>query len=320
MRIPISVVDLHRKHGFNRIAKKLQNNWPGASPLTLYHSHQILSQGFGYRDFYTLQNSATSDAFVSDRPSHDRVRVRVRVRDNLCTAIHMFCQSQRIVDIDDMGVSRLVNMLPLQELLVFQAPNYVRAKTITLPSPPTLPPLPDLSEVIQSTIYNGDFRPSEMLEREASASSGLFISSAEFDRVWETMQRQGSLREQSLFMLAVCGLRYNELRVCTGQSLSQALNGFELLFTANKSRNQPIARMFLYDGVAAVLATYMAQEKISPGDFLFPSSRDRSVAISPHEMNRVLARYFGETMVSPSLRSVSAIRRSAALLAKKSDS
>ncbi|RMW09875.1 hypothetical protein ALP03_00045 [Pseudomonas amygdali pv. tabaci] len=313
MRVPISLVDLRTKRGFNRIVKKFQSNWPGSSPITQYNAHQILSEGFGYSDFHALQKSATSDTSVIDPPSPDRVR------DNLYTAIHVFCRSKRIVGIDATGVSRLVNILPLQELLAFQAPDHVIAKAITLPSTPTLPPHPDLSEVIQGTIHNINSRVSETLEHEASARPGHFISSAEFQRAWEGTLREGSLRDQCLFMLAASGLRCHELRLCTGLAPSRALDGFELQVTADKTRNQP-TRMFIHPGVAAHLEAYMAKEKISPGDFLFPSSRDRSVAMSQHQVNRVLARYFGEPKVSPPLRGVAAIRRSAALLARKSGS
>lgn len=45
MRVPIYTADLNEKRGFNRIAKKLQQNWPSVTHLNLASVQGILSRG-----------------------------------------------------------------------------------------------------------------------------------------------------------------------------------------------------------------------------------------------------------------------------------
>ncbi|MBI6947605.1 hypothetical protein HX788_21690 [Pseudomonas edaphica] len=58
MRVPIHPDDLNPKYGFKRIAKKLQREWPGFSPIQLSFAREILSKGLGYRDYYDVVQSS----------------------------------------------------------------------------------------------------------------------------------------------------------------------------------------------------------------------------------------------------------------------
>lgn len=102
MRVPISSADLRVKYGFNRLAKKLQRNWPSDVSLSLTYSQEILSRGLGYQDFHDLQCSADKSLQTGIQPSQNEVRARIS------TSIVAFCQSKKVITISDRDVARLV--------------------------------------------------------------------------------------------------------------------------------------------------------------------------------------------------------------------
>lgn len=58
MRVPIYPDDLNPSHGFKRIAKKPQREWPGFNPIQLSFAREILSKGLGYRDYHDVVQSS----------------------------------------------------------------------------------------------------------------------------------------------------------------------------------------------------------------------------------------------------------------------
>ncbi|SDI69197.1 phage integrase family protein [Pseudomonas abietaniphila] len=117
MRVPISLADLREKRGFNRIAKKLQKNWPGPDSLTLSLAHEVAAQGLGYRDYHDLQQSAEKNEPSSHAPTATDVRA------GLTTSILAFCQTGKVTGVGETDFDLLAASLPIQELAIFQHLN-----------------------------------------------------------------------------------------------------------------------------------------------------------------------------------------------------
>jgi hypothetical protein len=133
MRVPIYTADLNDKRGFNHIAKKLQQNWPSVTPLSLASAQGILSRGLGYRDFHDLQQSASEGDLLATLAKQNEAR------EGISTSIFAYCQSSKIPSMNRSDLDRLVKLLPLQEFRVFQGSDLGQP---TAPSAPTALDLP----------------------------------------------------------------------------------------------------------------------------------------------------------------------------------
>ncbi|WP_122335809.1 tyrosine-type recombinase/integrase [Pseudomonas coronafaciens] len=304
MRVPISSADLRVKYGFNRLAKKLQRNWPSDASLSLAYSQEILSRGLGYQDFHDLQRSADKPLHTGIQPSQDDVR------DRISTSIVAFCQSKRIITISDRDVVKLVALLPLQELTVFQAPRYQKSGATPLGAclnTVTYPP-EDLIEAFNPGHPGRISESHEGLPDEVKQQQADSLSQEDLNRFWKVVQRNGSLRDQCFCLGLLEGVRLNELVSMKIGVISPPPDGLIIDFEISKAKTRK-AKLHLPSRFSELVGDYIRQVGLSPGDYLFPSSRDPGASVSPYVMRRVVDAYLQEALPEKTQRRGHLIRQ-----------
>jgi hypothetical protein len=315
MRVPIYTADLSDKRGFKRIAKKLQRNWPDVTPLNLASAQGILSRGLGYRDFHDLQQSA------EEGDLHATLSTQNEARDGISTSIFAFCQASKFTSIiNETDVDRLVKLLPLHELGVFQGLN--PGHPADLPAPTVLDTpldagreLPDPSNEISAN--HAGLPTNADLKLSHSVPPIKFIDEKGLKLLWEVVQRKGNLRDQSCFAMLLHGLRPHDLKLAKPHDFSRFDSGVLMRVRYAKSSSKE-GSAFLPGSFGQVVGRYIQEAGLSVNDYLFSSKVDATVPMSSHEMSRMIGSYLREALVDPEQRSTHRIRQSVIANAMKS--
>ncbi|MNC07709.1 hypothetical protein D3C75_552650 [compost metagenome] len=114
MRVPIHPDDLNPRYGFKRIAKKLQREWPGFSPIQLSFAREILSKGLGYRDYHDVVQS--SKKWQPEAVTFSKEAVNVA----LMSAISAAIQVDNTFVAPHSNLLAFVRSLPLHTLVAFK--------------------------------------------------------------------------------------------------------------------------------------------------------------------------------------------------------
>lgn len=306
MRVLIYTADLRDKRGFKRIAKKLQKNWPGGTPLSLTCAQAILSRGLGYRDFHDVQQSAEESDSNSPSPTQNEAR------DRISTSIFAFCQTSKITDIEETDLDRLVKLLPLQELHAFKEfkPKYLANS----PEPTVLaPPLDAARELPGSSDETSTDQASPPvnvgLKRRHSVPPLNLIDEKGLKLLWEVVQRKGSLRDQSCIAMLLQGLRPHDLKLAKSHDFSRSDSGVLMRVQFAKSSSKQAAA-FLPGSFGQVVGRYIQEAGLSANDYLFSSDKDATLPMSSREMSRMIHSYLRLALADPEQRSTHKIRRS----------
>lgn len=312
MRVPISSADLRVKYGFNRLAKKLQRNWPSDVSLSLTYSQEILSRGLGYQDFHDLQCSADRSLQTGIQPSQDEVRARIS------TSIVAFCQSKKVITISDRDVARLVALLPLQELTVFQplrfqksgaTPFGVCLDTFTCPDE-------DVTKAFSPGHPGHTSESDEGLSDEVKKQPADSLSKEDLNRFWKVVQRKGSLRDQCFCLGLLEGVRLNELVSAKVGVISPPLDSLVIDFEITRAKPRK-AKLHTRPSFGNLVGDYIRHAGLSPGDYLFASTRDPSTCVSPYVMRRVVDAYLQEALPEKTQLRVYLIRQAVRELVSK---
>lgn len=312
MRVPISSADLRVKYGFNRLAKKLQRNWPSYASLSLAYSQEILSRGLGYQDFHDLQCSADKSLQAGIQPSQDEVR------DMISTSIVAFCQSQKVITISDRDVARLVALLPLQELTVFQPSRFRKSgatpfgvclDTFTCPDE-------DLTKAFSPGCPGHTSESYEGLSDELKKQPADSLNQEDLNRFWKVVQRKGSLRDQCFCLGLLEGVRLNELVSAKVGVISPPLDGLIIDFEITRAKPRK-AKLHTPLSFGNLVGDYIRNAGLSPGDYLFPSSRDPGTCVSPYVMRRIVDAYLQEALPEKTQLRVYLIRQAVRELVSK---
>lgn len=114
MRVPVYPQDLIRNRGFKSLAKQLQQQWCGPTPISLASAQKALAQGLGYQNFHDLEKS--SKICPPDEP----VPLEADVRQAIRLAIKVTLRPETGLSEDQGELERLINDLPLKKLAAFK--------------------------------------------------------------------------------------------------------------------------------------------------------------------------------------------------------
>ncbi|NNA70427.1 hypothetical protein [Pseudomonas gessardii] len=114
MRVPVYPNDLIRNRGFKSLAKQLQKQWCGPSPITLANAQEVLAQGLGYQNFHDLEKA--SKICPTDEPVPPEAIVRRAIR----SAIRATLQPEVGLHADQLKLKPLVKDLLLTNLVAFK--------------------------------------------------------------------------------------------------------------------------------------------------------------------------------------------------------
>ncbi|MGV8919762.1 MAG: hypothetical protein ACOH2R_18490 [Pseudomonas sp.] len=261
MRVPIYPIDLLAKHGFKQIAKKLQRNWPGPTSIGFLKAQEILSKGLGYCDYHDVLRS-----FEKCEPD-EPVPTETQVRDGIYTSIFGLLQSGLVGTIDESEINRLVTLLPLHELSVFDDAS--QRQTADQNQPDTLQPSMESQLERSVTIQDKASRqksPSAALNSNSKpyVTHVRLLSQSELLSIGKAVQRTDSLRDECLYALMITGIRANVLRLIKVNDLAYVHTDVRLRLHVNKSGIQKRG-VFLYT-TAGVVARYIEASGLSEGD------------------------------------------------------
>jgi hypothetical protein len=290
MRVPIYAADLLDKRGFQRIAKKLQRNWPSTTPLSLASAREILSGGLGYRDYLDVQRS--SEKIDLDAP----VPTQSEVWDGICTSIFTYSRSGKIIDIGEDDLIRLVTLLPLQELSAFG--SFGVGQTITEEEP--LKPSEDTrkqSTAVPHQPVIEDARKSGSANFKAKFSSQplKLLSGQELKSILDIVRRKGSLRDQCLLSALLQGVRSSEITAAKPRDISQVNSKVHLRLRASRASVREI-NLLLPSSFGVLVKRYIQKAGLSKDDYLFPSAADATSPMRSDEVNNILSSYGREAL------------------------
>ena len=173
MRVPVYPDDLIRNRGFKSLAKQLQEQWFGSTPISLAEAQKVLARGLGYQSFHDL--SETSKVCPADAP----VPPEADVRQAILSAIGTTLQPEALLPLDQQKLERLVNDLSLKKLVAFKR--------------------------VRVSPSAGHNPLSGMVSRAQPGLSKEHVQTLE-----KLLAESGSLRDRALFACMLGALRQNE--------------------------------------------------------------------------------------------------------------
>ncbi|MDR6577875.1 site-specific integrase [Pseudomonas extremaustralis] len=219
MRVPVYPQDLIRNRGFKSLSKQLQEQWHGSTSISLADAQKALAQGLGYKSFYDL--SETSKVCQPGEP----VPPEADVRQAIGSAIKATLQPG-----DELNLERLVNDLPLTNLVAFKR-----------------------VQVSHGAGYS-------LLSKLASGAQQGLIKE-HIQTLENILSESGSLRDRALFACMLGALRSSEI-LSARMHYGVAVYGVKPRDTKNVLDTIP-------DRHRSLFKQYIKSSKLSDGDYLF---------------------------------------------------
>lgn len=259
MRLPVHPNDLLRKTGLKKIAKKLQKQWCGSSPLAYTSALEILAQGLGYKDYKDLAASTIEQMPAGTFPS------QAAVRQALMLAIKAAMTPNDWFASDQAALAQMIDSLHLNALSAFNVPKKVY-------QPPR--------HGEQSTGSTMSALRAQMAKSAPNPSSQL--SEEELESLSRAIETTESLRDQALMSCMMAGLR-------TAEYLSARPSDFSgdderTLFVF---RGPEKARVILLQKYWAPVSRFIASANLAGDAPLFQSKRSPHISMSPFALKKI---------------------------------
>jgi integrase len=243
MRVPVYPKDLIRNRGFKSLAKQLQKQWCGRTPISLADAQEALAQGLGYQNFYDLDK--TSKACSPDEP----VPPEAIVRQAIHSALQATLQREAELPIDQLDLERLVNDLPLTNLVAFKRGQ-----------------------------VSPDAGQSTSAKRISGAQPGL--TQEQLQTVEKILQDSGNLRDQALFACMLGALRKTEF-------LSARIRGGAAVYDVKTVDININVHDAIPPSRRSTFKQYVKASKLSEGDYLFRAANASDRPLSPDALRRI---------------------------------
>ncbi|WP_070888152.1 tyrosine-type recombinase/integrase [Pseudomonas argentinensis] len=309
MRVPVYPSDLAPQKGFKQIAKRLTRDWSGLYPISLSKARELLARGFGYDDYHDVTMSAKVYSGDPYTPSESEVRDAIKY------AINMAAQADPALHILPANLQQLVHSLPLTSLTAL-APQ--SASTVTA-QPESQPALIDDAGNNQTPATEA-----QSLEGASGSEMPTLISAEELRSIVRVVEESGNLRDMTLLVFMLSGLRSNEFLGIKASELALRQSEFSdqpprIIAHIDLSKSgHPLQRKQILlaqsdalsmPGVSTVEA-YINRNKIKRDDFLFPSSNDPARPMSARELRLICELWSVLAKLSTRKFSASNLRRS----------
>ena len=265
MRVPVSPKDLIRNRGFKSLAKQLQKQWCGLTPISLTYAQEALARGLGYQNIHDLDKA--SKVCPPDEPVPPEAGVRQAIR----SAIQATRQPEAWLSVDQLELERLVNDLPLTNLVAFKRVQVS----------------PDAD---QSTSAKRISRARPELTEE------------QLQTVEKILQNSGSLRDQALFACMLGALRKTEF-------LSARMRGGAAVYGVKAVGININVHDAIPPSHRSTFKQYVKASKLSEGDYLFRVANDRKRPLSPAVLKRICVSWARKANIDVSLLTPHGIRK-----------
>lgn len=243
MRVPVYPKDLIRNRGFKSLAKQLQKQWRGATPISLADAQQALAQGLGYQNFHDLGKASKVC------PPNEPVPLEADVRQAICSAIKAAQQPEARLPTDQLDLERLVNDLPLTNLVAF---NRVQIS-------------PDAGQ-------------RTLLKLASGAQLGL--TKDHIQTLEKILAESGSLRDRALFACMLGTLRKSEF-------LSAKMRGGAAVYGVKTVDTDINVQEAIPPSHRSTFKQYVKTSKLSEGDYLFHAANAPGRPLSSDALRRI---------------------------------
>ena len=265
MRVPVYPKDLIRNRGFKSLAKQLQKQWCGLTPISLADAQEALAQGLGYQNIHDLDKA--SKVFPPDEPVPPEAAVRQAIR----SAIQSTRQPEAWLSIDQLELERLVNDLPLTNLVAFKRVQVS----------------PDADQSTSAKRFRG--AQPELTEEQLQT-------------VEKILQDSGSLRDQALFTCMLGALRKTEF-------LSARMRDGAAVYGVQTVKININVHDAIPPSHRSTFKQYVKASKLSEGDYLFRAANDRKRPLSPDALRRICVSWARKANIDVSLLTPHGIRK-----------
>lgn len=259
MRVPVYPQDLIRNHGFKSLAKQLLQHWRCPTPISLADAQRALAQGLGYKSFYDLNEA--SKVCHPDEP----VPPEADVRQAIGSAIKNVLQPG-----DELNLERLVNDLPLTNLVAFKR--------------------------VQVSRDAGHSLSPKLVSRAQSALSKEHIQNLE-----KILVESGGLRDRALFACMLGELRASELLSARMQD-GAAVYGVKIRETNNVLDAIP-------DRHRPMFEQYIKTSKFEDGEYLFRAANAPGRPLSFYALRKICVSWARKANTDAGLLTPHAIRK-----------
>lgn len=278
MRLPVYPEDLAHNRGLKCLAKRLRRQWCGPSPISLELAQEVLSKGFGYRDFHDLRRESIS--WPSDAP----VPGIAVIRSELLSAAKAAMKSEEWLASDQAELKRVVDALPIPILSAFK---------------PRLGKQPNTHLAVLGA---PDSENNGHIQTYLSASAPL-LTEDQLLRLIEKVSELGSPRDNTLLACLLSGLRASDASNVKVSDFSIDKEGISFIHYRGTKRALPY---FLRDTVSE----YIQVLNLSHGDFLFSSKNNPKSPASSNTLRRACRSWADKADIEVSLVTPSVIRSS----------
>jgi hypothetical protein len=172
MRVPVYQDDLKRNRGFKSLAKQLQKQWCGPTPISLASAQEILAKACGYQNFHDVEKSSKVCLPGESTPPE------AAVRQAIFSAIKATLLPEAWLSIEQ-KLERIIGTLPLTSLMAFKRTEIDHHADQSTPAKRISGVQPELTEEQLQTVE-------------------------------KILQDSGSLRDQALFACMLGALRKTE--------------------------------------------------------------------------------------------------------------
>jgi integrase len=281
MRVPVHPKDLIRNSSLKKLAKNLQKQWCGPSPLTHTSALELLAQGLGYKDYKDLAVSTSEQMPAGTFPQS-------AVRQALMLAIKAAMTPSEWFASDQAALAQMINSLHLNALSSFKVPKKVH-----------LPP----RHGEQSTGSNMSALRTQMANSAWKLSSQL--SREELESLSRAVETTESLRDQALMSCMIAGLRKWEYLSARPSDFFE--DGERTLFV---SRGLKKARVTLPRKCWTPISRFITTANLAKNALLFQSKRSPEIPMSPSALQKLCKAWAHKAGIDPAKVSPLTIRMS----------
>lgn len=259
MRVPVYPQDLIRNHGFKSLAKQLLQHWRCPTTISLADAQRALAQGLGYQNFYDLNEA--SKVCHPDEP----VPPEADVRQAIGSAIKNVLQPG-----DELNLERLVNDLPLTNLVAFKRVQVSHDAGHSL--------LPKLVSGAQQGLIKEHVQTLEKILAES-----------------------GSLMDRALFACMLGALRASEI-------LSARMKHGAAVYGV-KSRDTKNVIDAIPDRHRSVFEQYIKTSKLSDGEYIFRAANAPGRPLSSDALRKICVSWARKANIDAGLFTPHSVRK-----------
>ncbi|POF88364.1 tyrosine-type recombinase/integrase [Pseudomonas putida] len=283
MRVPVHPNDLLRNTGLKKIAKELQKQWCGPSPLAYTPALNLLAKGLGYKSYEDLETASKEQQPTEIVPSPPEVKQA------LLLAIKAAMTPSEWFASDQAAITQIVESLRFGALSAFKVPT-----SIFQPPRHGEPSSGSGKRVLR-----------KRMAKSAQQLSSQLLTDEELESLSRAIMTAESLRDQALMSCMMAGLRTGEYLRARPRDFSGNHQGMLFVF-----RDLKKSRVTLPHKYWTPIRRFITTANLAENALLFQSKRSPDISISPLALRKLCETWAVKAGIDPAKVSPLTIRMS----------